>query len=124
MLSCTQLTSLQLRCTKYTIDEDDLNNPDDDDQLLVDPRDALYHVPACFQLNAIALHMVQLQVLTMTACQEDELLAVLGGPWLPHLNELWLLSNQQHAQLEPEEVEALLSTIRQARPALKVSFIS
>lgn len=84
---------LELFSRHYRID-------DGDDQPFpwpADPNDALYHVPFCFQLNMIALHMKQLQVLSIAACQQRTLEAVLGGTLLPNLRRLQLYAHTKHA---------------------------
>jgi hypothetical protein len=119
VLCCTQLTGLHLHCADCpaVIAEDEESLP------FIEPADALYLIPSYFQLNIIALHMKQLQELTIMACQQDELLAILDGPLLPNLNQLRLYPGQPQAQFASEEsVMALLDAIQQVRPALHVRF--
>jgi hypothetical protein len=115
VLCCSQLTELLLHCADCTAE-------DEDGLPIIGPANALYHTPSCFQLNIIALNMKQLQKLTIMACQQDELLAILDGPLLPNLNQLWLYPGQPQAQFASKEsLMALRDAIQQARPALDVT---
>jgi hypothetical protein len=64
--------------------------------------------------------MKQLQVLTIMACQQDKLLAILDGPLLPNLQQLYLDFHIKYAQLKTAEgVQELLHAISRARPTVE-----
>jgi hypothetical protein len=121
VLCCSQLTELHLYCRDYAEFGGNTSGDEVEEGLpFIDPADARYHIPSCFQLNIIALHMKQLQALTIMACQQDKLLAILDGPLLPNLKQLCLNFHKKHAHLKTAEgVQELLHAISRARPAVQ-----